>query len=266
MALYDRLLTFLNRKKIRGKDRLYRILVNVGFRKLLISQIKYGVKVHLNPREYIDSIIIREGFYESEVTEVILNSLKERDNFWDIGASIGIHSLAVKKNLPLVNVFAFEPNPHTLGLLYENVRINKLDVKICGFALFNKSDVLTLYIKDDNSGMTTLTPWHEIKFSFTTHCITQTGDYLVNSGYSIPTVIKLDTEGSELQVLEGCKTILANPKLKVILFEAGNNFLEELESNEIAVLLKGYGFKKIKQLSRNENTHHLLSNFQALRD
>ena len=97
MALYDRLLTFLNRKKIRGKDRLYRILVNVGFRKLLISQIKYGVKVHLNPREYIDSIIIREGFYESEVTEVILNSLKERDTFWDIGASIGIHSLAVKK-------------------------------------------------------------------------------------------------------------------------------------------------------------------------
>ena len=265
MAFYDSLLFFLNHNKIRGKDRLYSILTKCGFRRLLVKNIKYDIKINLNPREYIDTIIMHEGFYESEVTDVILENLKEKDTFWDIGANIGIHSIAVKKCIPTTNVFSFEPNPKTLGQLYDNVRLNKLDIRICGFALFNKTDTLTLHIVDDNSGMTTVTPLEEIKFSFNTQCFATTGDTLIHSGYTAPSVIKLDTEGSEFDVLQGCKDILASPTLKLIVFEAGNNLMQESETNEIIQLLNKYGFTKIRQLSRNENTHHTLSNFAALR-
>ncbi|PWK72912.1 hypothetical protein LX99_04242 [Mucilaginibacter oryzae] len=74
-ALYDRALTYLNRYGIRGKDRLFGLLSKLGFRSLLVFNAKYGISLNLDPYEYIDSVILKEDFYESEVTEAILGSL-----------------------------------------------------------------------------------------------------------------------------------------------------------------------------------------------
>src|ERR1700734_3493565 len=115
MAINDKLLTFLIKNRFRGKDRLFSLLVKLGFRPNILAEAKYGIKLLLSPNEYIDNIIIKEGFYESEVTEEILKNLADGDTFWDIGANIGIHSLAIKKTLPGVRVYSFEPNPKTLN-------------------------------------------------------------------------------------------------------------------------------------------------------
>lgn len=267
MALNDKLLTFFIKNKFRGKDRLFSLLVKLGFRPSVFFSAKYGIKLLLSPNEYIDNIIIKEGFYESEVTEEILRHLKDGETFWDIGANIGIHSLAIKKTLPNATIYSFEPNPKTLNYLYDNVRLNNLDVRICGFALFEKAGSMILHVADGNSGMSTLIPWLEIsQYSWTVNCVTTTGDALPGEGYKVPNVIKLDTEGSELSILKGCKNLLADPTLRVILFEAGNDLLENLAADEMAQFLKGFGFTSIRALVRNEKTHHNLSNFVASRN
>ncbi|MBB6108754.1 FkbM family methyltransferase [Mucilaginibacter lappiensis] len=266
MAINDALLIFFIKNKLRGKDRLFTLLAKLGFRRFILLNVKYDIQLQLNPNEYIDNLIIKEGFYESEITEEIFKHLQSDGIFWDIGANIGIHSIAVKKNFPNCKVYSFEPNPSTLSLLYDNIKLNHLDIQICGFALFDKIGSMTLHITDGNSGMTTLTPWHEIKFNQATKCLTTTGDTLVSESFDAPTVIKLDTEGSELHVLKGCKEILKNPALKAIIFEAGSDLLENLDNDETALLLNEFAFKKIKRLTRNENTHHGLSNFVALKD
>ncbi|MDN5286784.1 MAG: Methyltransferase, FkbM family [Mucilaginibacter sp.] len=266
MAINDSLLIFFIKHKLRGKDRLFTLLAKLGFRKLILLKAKYGIQLQLNPNEYIDNLIIKEGFYESEITEEIFKHLQSDSIFWDIGANIGIHSIAVKKNFPNCKVYSFEPNPGTLSLLYANIKLNRLDIQICGFALFDKIRSMTLHITEGNSGMTTLTPWHEIKFDTTIKCLTTTGDTLVSEGFDAPTVIKLDTEGSELHVLKGCKELLKSPTLKAIIFEAGNNLLENLDNDETALFLNEFSFKRIKLLTRNESTHHGLSNFVALKD
>lgn len=265
MALYDRAFTLLNRLGIRGKDRLFSLFLRLGYRKLITFKAKYDIMLHLDPYEYIDSIILREGFYESEVTDEILNEIKDGETFWDIGANIGIHSLAVKKKRPNVNVFCFEPNPKVLSHLYNNVRLNGLDINICGFALFEKNDVMTLNIVDGNSGMSTLTPWQGINFSYTTRCLTTTGDSLIAGRFPVPAIIKIDTEGAELGILKGCREILSNPLFKKILFEAGNDLMTDPKSSELVMLLDAHGFKNIRMLSRNESTGHALSNFSAER-
>ena len=187
------------------------------------------------------------------------------DTFWDIGANIGIHSIAVKKNLPGVKVYSFEPNPKTISRLYDNVRLNELDIQVCSFALFETVGSMTLHINEGNSGMSTLTPWHEAKFHSTVQCLTITGDALLSEEFDAPTAIKLDTEGSEFNVLKGCATILAGPKLKLILIEADNNLLDNIDSDETIVFLKQFGFNNIRRLERNEKTHHGLSNFAVTR-
>lgn len=265
MALYDSMFVWLNRQGIRGKDRMFSLFQRCGYRKLITFKAKYGVMLNLNPYEYIDSIILKEGFYESEVTEEVLNEIGDGGTFWDIGANIGIHSLAVKKKRPDVNVYSFEPNPKILSLLYDNTRLNGLDINICGFALFEKDDVMTLNIVDGNSGMSTLTPWEGSKFSYETKCLTITGDSLAESRFPVPSVIKIDTEGSELGILKGCLKILSDPILKKIIFEAGNDLMAEPDSSELLMLLNAYGFGKIRMLSRNEKSSHALSNFLAER-
>lgn len=240
-------------------------MIKIGSRNLIIFHAKYGIKLYLNPYEYIDSFIINEGFYESEITNAILSVLKGGGTFWDIGANIGIHSIAVKKRLPNTTVYSFEPNPNTLGLLYKNVKLNSLDVKVCGFALFDKAKSMTLYSTEGNSGQTTLTPWDNMTISTTMKCLTTTGDNLIVDGFDLPTVIKLDTEGSELNVLMGCQDMLAAPVLKSIVFEASNSLLEHLDEDKIVLFLKEFGFTAIKQLTRLEKTQHGLSNFIASR-
>ncbi|WP_245927981.1 class I SAM-dependent methyltransferase [Mucilaginibacter oryzae] len=70
-----------------------------------------------------------------------------------------MHSLAVKNRKPLVNVLCFEPNPKVLSLLYNNARLNALDIQICAFAIYEQADIMTLSIVDGNSGMSTLEAW-----------------------------------------------------------------------------------------------------------
>jgi len=265
MAINDSVLNFLIKNNLRGKDRIYNLLIKLGFRKVVLSKAKYGISLYLNPHEYIEKIIFKEGFYESEITNELLACLQPGNTFWDIGANIGIHSIAVKKNLPGVKVCSFEPNPKTLGRLCDNVKLNGLDIKVCSFALFETIGSMTLHLVEGNSGMATLTPWHETEFHSTVQCLTTTGDALLAEGFDVPMAIKLDTEGSELNVLKGCLQILASPVLKLILIEADNNLVQNLDNDETALLLKQYGFNQVRQLSRNENTGHGLSNYAITR-
>src|ERR1700744_718482 len=124
MAINDSVLNFLMKRGIKGRDRLYNLLLKIGFRDTVLSDARYGIKLYLNPHEHIDKIIFKEGFYESEITDALLASLQPGDTFWDIGANIGIHSIAVKKNLPGVKVYSFEPNPRTVSRLYDNINLN----------------------------------------------------------------------------------------------------------------------------------------------
>lgn len=179
MAINDSVLNFLMKRGIKGRDRIYRLLLKTGFRGVVLSDVKYGIKLYLDPHEHIDKIIFKERFYESEITDELLACLQPGDTFWDVGANIGIHSIAVKKTLPGVKVYSFEPNPKTISRLYDNVNLNGLDVKVCSFALFETIGSMMLHINEGNSGMSTLTPWHEAKFHSTVQCLTTTGDALL---------------------------------------------------------------------------------------
>jgi FkbM family methyltransferase len=264
MSLTDRLFAIFIKNKWRGKDRLHSIFTKLGHRNLFTFTAKYGVMLNLSPNEYIDNIIVREGFYESEVTEEILSALEDGGTLWDIGANIGIHSIAAKKLLPDITVYSFEPNPKIINQLYENAMLNKAGIHICGFALFERPGPMVLHIAAGNSGMTTLVPSSGF-YNSTMQCLTTTGDLLKAGGFKQPTVIKLDTEGSELSILKGCSSVLADPALKVILFEACNDLLENADE-EIVLLLKQHGFGQIRRLDRAELSHHSLSNFSAARE
>ncbi len=63
-SILNMVLQTMFRHRIRGAHRLYNRFM--GSRRLAITT-KHGLRMQLHPYEYIDSIIIRSGYYEEEV-------------------------------------------------------------------------------------------------------------------------------------------------------------------------------------------------------
>ena len=79
-----------------------------------------------------------------------------------------------------------------------------------------------------------------------------------------PTAMILDSEGAETEVLRGFGSQLKAAGLRVIVFEAPNDFLTTRQPADLYALVHEAGFT-LQILNRHENTAHALSNFLATR-
>jgi len=124
------------------------------------------------------------------------------DRLWDIGANIGVYSLYAASLG--VEVWAFEPS----NLNYQALLTNKLDndfrnLSVVKRAISNR-DGISVFNEYFEAGMS----GHSIG-SGGRCCLESRGDTLVENGYPVPQHIKIDVDGNELAVLQGCeKTLL----------------------------------------------------------
>jgi len=77
----------------------------------------HGLIFELQPHEYIDAIVLREGYYEPEVIDALRPFLRPGAVFWDVGANIGLHTVTAACLAPGSQVVAFEPNPAVFARL-----------------------------------------------------------------------------------------------------------------------------------------------------
>jgi FkbM family methyltransferase len=265
MPFVSQLLTLYYRQGWRGFSRLWGILKSMGHNPCLQASNKYGVRFYMNPNNYIDSHVLRSGYYESEVLEAILPFLDTGSVFWDIGANFGLHAITAKFLKPQSKVICIEPSPLMLAQLYANCRLNALEIEMVNVALSDSPRFQTLHLVEGNPGMSTLKPWEKAQYNSKVTCWCDSGDNLVLTHLlPQPRVIKIDVEGSELEVLIGLKNILMNSALKAVIFEENVQFLSQ-ENNKIYEILVKAGFE-IKCLNRQEKTQHNLGNFIAIRD
>jgi FkbM family methyltransferase len=211
-------------------------------------------------RQHTDQIILRTGEYEVEVSAVLKASLGPSEVFWDIGANTGSHSIIIKSSIPSTQVVSFEPNPETLSRLIDNLKINGFDCLSLPIALGAEIGVQTLHvIVGGNSGLTTLTPNSFLNYDSKFDTIVLTGDFVVeNSLAPSPHTIKIDVEGSELDVLKGMSGILQNGSLRTIIFEA----LDPQSLREIGKYLEHFYFIAPAPL---DHAHNFISKSQRVK-
>jgi FkbM family methyltransferase len=159
--------------------------------------------------------IARTKIYEPEVSSFIIRMLQlsgEKPIFVDVGANIGLITLNVLAELPQTTIYAFEPGPHQYSLFTKTIESNNL------------KDRVFLYKKalSDQQGHS-LFAVHETKhssgdgFLFTgraksvryifVDCQTLDNWWKINDEKNI-NLIKIDTEGSELMVLNGARKVI----------------------------------------------------------
>jgi len=231
-----------------------------------------GFKLHYTKGTSIINRILTHNMYEQKLTQNIVKALVPIENpvFMDIGANIGLISLNVLSLLPNTKIYAFEPGPHQNSLLEKTIFDNDLNnhVFLIKKALSKSSgqEDFAIHkhkhasgdglIDTGRAGVST-----RAKVEATTLDLWWSSEKTPNID-----VVKIDTEGAELWILQGAATFLKNCGPTIFLeINAENLESYPYGAEDIYIYLKECGYM-LKTLEGNnitpENIREYLSETQ----
>lgn len=195
-----------------------RIAVACGPDELLIrTEVGYVLCAASDPA--LISVLIEGGELEPGTRQLIQRLLRPGDVFIDVGANIGMHTLAAAHAMQgHGRIIAFEPFEQTARLLSRTVWMNGFGdmVSVHAAAAAAREGAQTLYI-GATSGHNSLYELPQAAGAGrTVEVRTQQVDAAIPAGAPVR-LIKIDVEGAELDVLAGCgATISGNPDIALI--------------------------------------------------
>lgn len=188
--------------------------------------------------------------YEDKFQKMMLSSIRSGDCVWDIGANLGLYTTKFSKLVGNKgNVYAFEPSPVNLELLKEAVG-DRTNVVIVPVALGAKEMTVTFQQGEDPIGATSkiVSETSEASGRIGVKVEMVCGDELVSSNRAMPPdMIKIDTEGFELDVLKGLSVTINSLILRTLCIEVHFGLLQERGLNDapsqIEQILESAGFE-----------------------
>lgn len=145
------------------------------------------------------------GAYELPTVRLIRRMFRGKKSFLDIGAQMGYLSLEAAAANREGAVYSFEPEPTNYKRLCDNVSLNAIEtIKTYNTALGSTTGTLDLYLADSNSGAHSAFQHNTNVSDKTVQVPMQTLDSIVEKELiNDVSLIKLDVEGYELEVLKG---------------------------------------------------------------
>jgi len=173
-------------------------------------------------------------FKKTGELSVIKNFIKKNDIVFDVGANVGNWSREVLKNHAVETLFMFEPEPISFATLTQNL-CNVKKAHLFNMGVSNKQSMKEFFVYGNKNR--TLSTFYrrsmevEKRFSLQSK---KSSDVLVvtldefcktNHIHHI-NFLKIDTEGSEFDVIQGAIGMIENNKIDYIQFEYGACFLD----------------------------------------
>ena len=205
---------------------------------------------------HVDSLIelttrLRSCAKEPETVKWIETFVKPGDVVFDIGANVGVYSFVIDRHTEgKARVYAFEPSASTFVQLTRNVALNHCENRVVPLpiafgeatrlAVFNYSSTApgaALHALDstvDARGHSFVPAMRQPIMLFSLD------DFIDRFRIEVPTHMKIDVDGPELDILRGAGRTLANGKLRSVMIE-----LEPTSSTkaEATTLLERAGFR-----------------------
>lgn len=219
------------------------------------ARLFWGERMNVVFPEIVSCFLYRYGFFEPDLTKIVIHSVNPGDVVFDIGTHFGYYSLLASHLVgPQGQVHSFEPTRHTHEVVRSNIS-NKGNVKLTNAAAW--SETTELKFKDYGMTMSAFNSLYEAKLDDAIVQKLQPTEYTV-SAISIdeyveanrvkPSFIKIDAENAEHDILLGMKRTLSDIRPLVTL-EVGDVKAGNYKDSASAVRLliqHGYRAKECK--------------------
>jgi len=187
---------------------LQRLGINF-YPKITYPLLKVKVKVNLN--RYASWKMVEKGLSELNCFKFLKENVKKGQTILDIGAYKGDFTLFLSKIVGKDGkVYAFEPDPNSYSMLCNNIKINNLkNVFVRDIALSNKVGKNNLLLFSGGGlGRSSLIHYRDAKNVKIKEIKVTTIDKFCQENDIYPDGIKIDVEGAESLVIDGCKDVI----------------------------------------------------------
>jgi len=197
---------------------------------------------------FLRSIIRFTNIFEKDFDGVKLLNFKSKVNVIDVGASDGIATKFLNNNLRCNKILCFEPNPGYVALLKKSnirnliikpfgigIKNSYIDIFIPQYKIFNKSFDIISYTGYDAKFLNHMLSDFKFKNNLS---IVKKKIFIrkINKINHKIDLIKIDTNGHELSIINGLLKFIKRDKPALIVEE-------NYDSNKIMKLLKRFSYK-----------------------
>jgi FkbM family methyltransferase len=171
--------------------------------------------------------------------------------FIDIGANVGVWTVALAAAHPKAHVYCFEPTPNSFSMLRHNVALNRLqNVIATQIAVSDSAGVLSFQVTENESILNRLAPskesaedLHRGRFTNARTIDVESiclDDFCKDRRIDRIGFLKIDVEGAEVCVLRGAEQLLRKRAIDLIFIEVDPDNLRELGDSidDLATVMK----------------------------
>ncbi|MGJ8592092.1 MAG: FkbM family methyltransferase [Aquaticitalea sp.] len=157
------------------------------------------------------------GLHEFEEMSFLLHFLRNTDFFVDLGANVGSYTI-LASNERGANTLSIEPIPEAFQILEQNIALNNISslVSSMNIGMGNKKETLKF--------TKSLDARNHVAKEYDTDTVDVTMQKFDDvKSLDKPTLIKMDVEGYESEVLKGMEITLSNKYLKAMIIELNSS-------------------------------------------
>ncbi len=192
-------------------------------KKPLIYKLTKNCKIYIYKSEPASTANLYYGLHEYSNMLFLIHYLVRGDVFVDVGSNLGIFSVLASGETGCKSIIV-EPIPQNCVLIRKNIELNNLfdKVEVFEIAIGSKNETgrITAGLKDQNyilsSSDNRIIASDNYDNNFTKVEIKKM-DFLIKD--EDPSVIKIDVEGYESEVIDGAQEILSKDSLKAVIIE-----------------------------------------------
>ena len=166
--------------------------------------------------------------YEESFRTAMFACIRPGDCVWDVGANVGLYSeLFAAAVGPTGKVISFEPSADCVAIIEERRRSSPVDSswEVIAGALSDEDGDAWLSVAAGSTAPNNHLANHA--GASTVPARKYRADSIVAAGHTVPSVIKMDVEGSEGEVFDGMTSTIDLPSLRAVCVEVHFRALNE---------------------------------------
>lgn len=181
------------------------------------------------------------GLHEFHDMGFVLHALREGDVFVDVGANIGSYTVLAGAAVG-ADCIAIEPVPSAFLHLLENMELNRLQNSVECLNIGIGKDRGTLQFSADEDTMNHVVADAEVCDRTIDINVERLDDVLEGL---VPTVIKIDVEGWESNVISGARDVFSKQEPLAVLMEFGLGKRYGFNDQQLYEEVLDFGFKRV---------------------